>query len=44
VQIKASGMADLQVIAGMIEVDSAANARFGFDASKFANSSIHLVE
>ncbi len=44
VLIEASGMANLQVIAGKIEVDSGANARFGFDASKFANSSVHLVE
>jgi Flp pilus assembly protein TadG len=44
VLIEASGMADLQVISGKIEVDSDANARFGYDASKFANSSIHLVE
>jgi Flp pilus assembly protein TadG len=44
VMITSSGMADLQVIAGKIEVDSGASSRFGFDASKFANSSIHLVE
>jgi Flp pilus assembly protein TadG len=44
VMITASGMANLQVIAGKIVVNSGANARFGFDASKFANSSIHLVE
>jgi len=44
VLIEASGMANLQVIAGMIEVDTAADARFGFQASLFVNSSIHLVE
>ena len=44
VLIEASGMANLQVIAGMIEVDTANDARFGFNASLFANSSIHLVE
>jgi hypothetical protein len=44
VLIEASGMAYVQVIAGMIEIDTDANARFGFDASKFVNSSIHLVE
>ena len=37
-------MANLQVIAGMIEVDTQASARFGFKAAVFANSSIHLVE
>jgi len=44
VLIEASGLANLQVIAGMIEVDSAANARFGYDGALFANGSIHLVE
>jgi hypothetical protein len=44
VLIESAGMANLQVIAGKIEVDNGANSRFGFDASKFANSSIHLVE
>ena len=44
VLIEASGMANLQVIAGEIQVDSDADARFGFKASVFANSSIHLVE
>lgn len=44
VLIEASGMANLQVIAGEIQVTSDANARFGFKPSVFANSSIHLVE
>jgi hypothetical protein len=44
VLITASGMANLQVISGVIEVDSGANSRFGYDASVFANSSVHLVE
>ncbi|HVA85450.1 MAG TPA: Ig-like domain-containing protein, partial [Candidatus Saccharimonadales bacterium] len=44
VLITAGGMANLQVIAGQIEVDSGANARFGYAASLFANGSIHLVE
>ncbi|MBM4407455.1 MAG: hypothetical protein FJ038_02360 [Chloroflexi bacterium] len=44
VLIEASGMANLQVIAGEIQVTSDADARFGFKASAFANSSIRLVE
>ena len=44
VLIEASGLANLQVIAGQIEVNSAANARFGYDASVFANGSVHIVE
>ena len=44
VLITASGLAPLQVIAGMIEVDSDANARFAYNASVFANGKIHLVE
>jgi hypothetical protein len=44
VLITASGLAPLQVIAGMIEVDSGANARLAYNASVFANGHIHLVE
>ena len=44
VLIEASGLANLQVIAGQIEVDSAANTRFGYDSSVFANGGVHLVE
>jgi Flp pilus assembly protein TadG len=44
VLIEASGLANLQVIAGMIEVDSGAYARFGYNGALFANGSIHLVE
>ena len=44
VLIEASGMANLQIIAGEIQVDSNSDARFGFKPSVFANSSIHLVE
>jgi hypothetical protein len=44
VLIEASGMANLQIIAGEIEVDTSNDARFGFKASVFANSTIHLVE
>jgi hypothetical protein len=44
VMIQASGMANLQIISGEIQVDSDADARFGYKASVFANSTIHLVE
>ena len=44
VLITASGLTPLQVIAGMIEVDSGANARFAYNASVFANGHVHLVE
>lgn len=44
VLIESSGMANLQVIAGEIEVNNDADSRFGFKSSVFANSSIHLVE
>ena len=44
VYITAGGLAQLQVIAGMVQVDSAANARFGFHSSFFANNRVHLVE
>ena len=42
--ITASGLAQLQVLAGMIQVDSAANARFGFHSAFFANNRVHLTE
>ena len=44
VYINAGGMAYLQVVAGNIEIDSAANARLAYNASYFANGTIHLVE
>jgi hypothetical protein len=44
VLIDAGGLAFLQVMAGQIEVDSGANARFGYNAPFFANGQIHLVE
>ena len=44
VLITASGLSPLQVIAGEIEVDSGADARFAYNASVFANGSVHLVE
>jgi Flp pilus assembly protein TadG len=40
----ASGLAVCQVIAGEIEVDSAANTRFAYNASVFALGHAHLVE
>jgi len=40
----ASGLAVCQVIAGEIEVDSAANTRFAYNASVFASGHAHLVE
>jgi hypothetical protein len=44
VLITASGLTPLQVISGEIEVDGGANARFAYNASVFANGSMHLVE
>jgi Flp pilus assembly protein TadG len=44
VLITASGLSPLQVIAGEIEVDSGAQARFAYNASVFANGHVHLVE
>jgi hypothetical protein len=44
VLITASGLAPLQVMAGKIEIDSGANARFAYNASVFANGHVHLVE
>jgi Flp pilus assembly protein TadG len=44
VLIDAGGLAFLQVMAGKIEIDSGANARFGYNAPFFANGQIHLVE
>lgn len=42
--ITASGLANLQVIAGKIQVDSGASARFAFTPQFFANGNIRLVE
>ena len=42
--ITASGLANLQVIAGQIQIDSDANARFAYTPEYFANGSIRLVE
>ena len=44
VYITASGLANLQVIAGKIQVDSNADARFAFTPQFFANGDIRLVE
>jgi len=44
VLINAGGLSFLQVMAGEIEFDSGANARFGYNAPFFANGNIHLVE
>jgi hypothetical protein len=40
----ASGLSVSQVIAGEIEVDSAANTRFAYNAAVFAQGTVHLVE
>lgn len=42
--IDASGISDLQVIAGKIQVNSGTDARFAFTPGKFANGTIRLVE
>ena len=44
VLITAGGLARLQVIAGQIQIDSGADARFAYDASSFHNTGIALVE
>jgi Flp pilus assembly protein TadG len=44
VLITAGGLSVLQVIAGLIEVDSGADARFAYNASLFTNGHVHLVE
>lgn len=44
VLVTASGLANLQIISGMIEVDSDADARFAFTPTFFANGNIRLVE
>ena len=44
VYITASGLSNLQVIAGKIQIDSDANARFAYTPEYFANGSIRLVE
>jgi hypothetical protein len=44
VYITASGLANLQVISGMIQVDSNADARFAYTPQFFANGNVHLVE
>jgi hypothetical protein len=42
--ITASGLSNLQVISGKIQVDSDADARFAYTPEYFANGSIRLVE
>ena len=42
--ITASGLAQMQVVAGMIQVDSGANARFGWNSTFFSGGTIHLAE
>jgi Flp pilus assembly protein TadG len=44
VQITASGLADMQIIAGRILVTNGVDARFAFTGGKFALGSIRLVE
>jgi hypothetical protein len=44
VYITAGGLAQLQVLAGQIQVDSGANARFGWNSAFFVNGQIHLAE
>ena len=44
VLITASGLSVTQVVAGKVEIDSGANARFAFNASVFAEGRVHLVE
>ena len=44
VYITASGLANLQVISGKIQIDSNADARFAFTPQYFANGDIRLVE
>jgi hypothetical protein len=42
--VTASGVANLQVIAGKIQVDSNADARFAYTPQFFANGAIRLIE
>ena len=42
--VTASGVANVQVIAGKIQIDSAANARFAYTPQFFANGVIRLIE
>jgi hypothetical protein len=44
VYITASGLANLQIIAGKIQIDSNADARFAYTPQFFANGNIRLVE
>jgi hypothetical protein len=44
VYVTASGLANLQIIAGKIRIDSGANARFAYTPQFFANGSIRLIE
>jgi hypothetical protein len=44
VQVTASGLADMQIVAGMILITNGTDARFAFKASAFALGSIRLVE
>jgi len=44
VLFEASGLSVSQIIAGEIEVDSAADTRFAYNAAVFAEGHTHLVE
>jgi Flp pilus assembly protein TadG len=44
VYITASGLANLQVIAGKIQIDSNADARFAFTPQFFASGNVRLIE
>ena len=44
VYITASGLANLQVISGKLQIDSDADARFAYTPQYFANGAIRLVE
>jgi len=44
VYVTASGLANLQIIAGKVRIDSGANARFAYRPEFFANGSIRLIE
>jgi len=44
VYITASGLANLQVISGKIQIDSNADTRFAFTPQYFANGNIRLIE
>ena len=44
VYVTASGLADLQIISGKIQIDSDADARFAYTPQFFANGNIRLIE